>query len=67
MVTAGNKAKRLSSVNHTTKAIHYYYHHQQLQLRNNQQPFTMSFRFFVLSKVCTVAIKIVATKNEMTS
>ena len=29
MVPAGNKAKRLSSVNHTTKTI-YHHHHQQL-------------------------------------
>ena len=27
MVTAGNKAKRLSSVNHTTKTIHRHHHH----------------------------------------
>ena len=26
MVPAGNKAKRLSSVNHTTKTIHYHHH-----------------------------------------
>ena len=26
MVPAGNKAKRLSSVNHTTKAIHHHHH-----------------------------------------
>ena len=27
MVPAGNKAKRLSSVNHTTKTNHHYHHH----------------------------------------
>ena len=27
MVPAGNKAKRLSSVNHTTKTIHHHHHH----------------------------------------
>ena len=27
MVLAGNKAKRLSSVNHTTKTIHHHHHH----------------------------------------
>ena len=27
MVTAGNKAKRLSSVNHTTKTTHHHHHH----------------------------------------
>ena len=28
MVPVGNKAKRLSSVNHTTKTIHHHHHHQ---------------------------------------
>ena len=27
MVPAGNKAKRLSSANHTTKPIHHHHHH----------------------------------------
>ena len=27
MVLAGNKTKRLSSVNHTTKTSHHYHHH----------------------------------------
>ena len=27
MVPAGNRAKRLSSVNHTTKRIHHHHHH----------------------------------------
>ena len=27
MVSAGNKAKRLSSVNHTTKTINHHHHH----------------------------------------
>ena len=27
MAPAGNKTKRLSSVNHTTKTIHHHYHH----------------------------------------
>ena len=27
MVPAGNKAKHLSSVNHTTKTIHHHHHH----------------------------------------
>ena len=29
MVPAGNKAKHLSSVNHTTKTIHHHHHHHQ--------------------------------------
>ena len=28
MIPAGNKAKRLSSVNHTTKTIHDHHHHR---------------------------------------
>ena len=31
MVPAGNKAKRLSSVNHTTKTIHHYHHHPSIK------------------------------------
>ena len=30
MVPAGNKAKRLWSVNHTTKTIHHHHHHETL-------------------------------------
>ena len=33
MVSAGNKAKRLSSVNHTTKTIHHH-HHQEIEIEN---------------------------------
>ena len=32
MVAAGNKAKCLSSVNHTTRTIHHHHHHQKLCL-----------------------------------
>ena len=32
MAPAGNKNKRLSSVNHTTKTIHHHHHHQGLDL-----------------------------------
>ena len=32
MVLAGNKAKRLSLVNHTTKTIHHHHHHHQPML-----------------------------------
>ena len=37
MVSAGNKAKRLSSVNHTTK-IHHHHHRQQQQLLTHCSP-----------------------------
>ena len=30
MVPAGNKAKRLSSINHTTKTIHHHHHQKAL-------------------------------------
>ena len=32
MVLAGNMAKRLSSVNHATKAIHHHHHHDHQKL-----------------------------------
>ena len=32
MVPAGNKAKRLLSVNHTTKTIHHHHHYHHLSL-----------------------------------
>ena len=32
MVPAGNKAKRLLSVNHTTKKIHHHHHHHHRHL-----------------------------------
>ena len=32
MVPTGNKAKRLSSVNHTTKKIHHHHHHHHLSI-----------------------------------
>ena len=35
MVPAGNKAKRLSSVNHTTKTIHHH-HHKTFSIRENK-------------------------------
>ena len=34
MISAGNKAKRLSSVNHTTKTIHHHHHHQEIEIEN---------------------------------
>ena len=35
MVPAGNKAKCLSSVNHTTKTIHHHHHHHHTSLLSN--------------------------------
>ena len=32
MVPAGNKARRLSSANHTTKTIYHHHHHHQCTL-----------------------------------
>ena len=34
MVPAGNKAKRISSVNHATKTIHHHHHHHQRKKNN---------------------------------
>ena len=36
MVPAGNKAKRLSSVNHTTKTIHHHLHHHHVNKNFSQ-------------------------------
>ena len=35
MVPAGNKAKRLSSVKHTTKTIHHHHHHHVTKVLYN--------------------------------
>ena len=35
MVPAGNKAERLSSVNHTTKTTHHHHHNQDLKCIKN--------------------------------
>ena len=36
MVPAGNKAKRLSSVNHTTITIHHHHHHPSMRIYVNK-------------------------------
>ena len=41
MVPAGNKAKRLSSVNHTTKTIHHHHHSQAKQVHKGQRGFNI--------------------------
>ena len=51
MVPAGNKAKRLSSVNHTTKTIHH--HHHQSSILNKDS--VASFFFCNLFKFFKVA------------
>ena len=42
MVPAGNKAKRLSSVNHTIKTIHHHRHHH-----HHHQPFQDGDRYHI--------------------
>ena len=37
MVPSGNKTKRLSSVNHTTKAIHHHHHHYHRTYQQRRQ------------------------------
>ena len=48
MVTAGNKAKRLSSVNYTTKTIH---HHHQLNLFSGSQIIQFQLSWEVLTDI----------------
>ena len=43
MVPAGNKAKRLSSVNHTTKTIHHHYHHHHRREQSSLFLITWNF------------------------
>ena len=45
MVPAGNKAKRLSSVNHTTKTIHHHHHHHH---NHHHRPLSLYSKTFVL-------------------
>ena len=40
MVPAGNKAKRLSSVSHTTKTIHHHHHHHQHHHHHHHRPYS---------------------------
>ena len=37
MFPAGNRVKRLSSVNHTTKTIHHYHHHHNHHHHHHQK------------------------------
>ena len=39
MVPAGNKAKRLSLINHTTKTNHHHYHHHDHHHHHHQQSY----------------------------
>ena len=43
MVPAGNKAKRISSVNHTTKTIHHHHHHHNIAKENKTEIFPNIF------------------------
>ena len=46
MVLSVNKAKRLSSVNHTIKAIHHLHHHQESEARGNSDNFICTMPYF---------------------
>ena len=50
MVPAGNKAKRLSPVNHTTKTIHYHLHHHH----------NSTFSIFFFQSCLTIFVEIIA-------
>ena len=43
MVPAGNKSKRLSLVNHTTKTIHRHHHHHHQSRSSHLEPVTGNF------------------------
>ena len=48
VVAGGNKAKRLSSVNHTTNTMHHHHHHHQryyAELVASQKPFPFQILF----------------------
>ena len=45
MVPAGNKAKRLSSANHTTETIHHHHHHHHHQPNDNDIIESESLKF----------------------
>ena len=48
MAPVGNTAKRLSSVNHTIKAIHHHYHHHHIQNLLQVLNFTVATMQFAL-------------------
>ena len=48
MVPVGNTAKRLSSVNHTIKAIHHHHHHHHIQKLLQVLNFTVATTQFAL-------------------
>ena len=55
MVPVGNKAKRLSSVNHTTKTIHHHHHHHHHHHQQWQQWNYLCLTLFVASAArCTI-------------
>ena len=49
MVPAGNKAKRLSSVSHTTKTLHHHHHHHHHHETNRAKTFQNKFSKYFLN------------------
>ena len=62
MVPAGNKAKRLLSVNHTTKTIHHHHHHHVRKLELHGFPDSS-----LLAYGCYVDIKIINLDGTVTT
>ena len=56
MVSAGNKAKRLSLVDHTTKTIHHSSSSDKILLRLPNKHFIQTFAFKVLQKCSSWAL-----------
>ena len=64
MVPAGNKAKSLSSVNHTTKTIHHHHHHES---RENYGNGDIKFKTTMLkSNLCDYADSYILVKETIT-
>ena len=49
MVPAGNKANHLSSVNHTTKIVHYHHHHHNNPCKSEKVQFNKHNNVLLIS------------------
>ena len=60
MAPAGNKAKRLSSINHTTKTIHHHHHHHH---HHHQKKKTGESVAGIFKNISTVAVHYLYIKD----
>ena len=63
MVLTGNKAKRLSSVNHTTKTIHHHHHHQS-RIYLPEQLCIFYFQHFFMKKIMFSPFHLLGTTTQ---